>query len=50
MMTVFHALPWQGLSGRNYNGSFGRAAGKSIENLRRHAVAVKSIQRSSLGQ
>lgn len=47
MMTVFHALPWQGLSDRNHNGSFGRPGGKSIENLKRPGVPVKSIQRSS---
>lgn len=47
MMTVFHAFLWQGLSGRNHNASIGRAAGKSIEDLRRPAVPVKSIQRSS---
>lgn len=42
MMSVFQAF----LSRKNC-GSFGRAAGKSIENLRRPAVAAKSMQGSS---
>ena len=45
MMTVFHASLWQSPLGRNHNGSFGRAAGKSIEILQRPAVHVKSINR-----
>lgn len=37
-MTVFHTFHWQDLWCRNYNGSFERAAGKSIEDLQRPAV------------
>lgn len=47
MMTIFHASPRRGHSDRDHIGSVGMAAGKSIENLQRHTVAVKSIQKSS---
>lgn len=47
MMTIFHAFPPLGLADRDHNGSFGMAAGKSMKNLRRHTVSVKSIQKSS---
>jgi hypothetical protein len=44
-MTIFHTFLRLYVPDSNHSGPFARAAGKSIENLRRPAVAVKSMQR-----